>query len=224
MAGTYPSDPKIQEISIRSNTQTYSSVSQNLSVETRTRGVQRWQFELSYPPLTREEAMQVYAFIISQQGTFDSFIFELPEPLNSTNGTQVVTSGQGTPMVTDNRSNISRTMDVGNFNRNQTAALKAGDFFKFDNHEKLYMVTQDLITNNNGEGSLNFTPPLISAVAASTDNVALKTGGTTIIFDKPTVTCSLLTDEFEMPIDEHIHYAINIDMGERVSSRETTNA
>ena len=225
MAGIYPKDPKIQEISIRSNTQTYSSVSQNLSVETRTRGVQRWQFGLSYPALTREEAMQVYAFIIDQQGTFDSFTFELPEPLNSTNGTQTFVSVEGNPMVTDNRTNIGRTIDVGNFNRNQTAALKAGDFFKFSNHEKLYMVTKDLITGSSGGGSLNFTPPLISAVEPADDNtLPLKINGTTIILDNPTVTCSLLTDEFEMPIDENIHYAINIEMGERVSSRETTNA
>ena len=212
--------PKPQDISISSTTQTYTSVSQNLSVESRTRGVQRWQVNLNWPPLNREEAMRVYSFMISQQGTFDSFEIVLPTPLNVTNGVQIDQTGsQGTPMSIDARSTVVRSIAVGNFNPSATGALKAGDFFKFSNHEKLYMVTTDLNTASEGTGTLNFTPPVIASLVGGSDldNNDVYEGGTTIIHTNPKITVSLKTDQFEIPIDENVHYAMSVELGERTT-------
>ena len=220
--------PKPQDISLNSTTQTYSSVSQNLSVETRSRGIQRWQISMNWPPLPREEAMRVYSFFVSQQGTFGSFQIRLPDPINATAGSQINnTTAEGLPMVTDNRTNLSRTMSVGNFNRNRDATnpvMKAGDFFKFSNHEKLYMLTSDLTTNNGGQGVLTFTPPLISRVAAGTGPTsgAIFVDGTTIVHTNPEITVSLKADEFDIPVDENVFYAMSVSLGERVTSTNTT--
>ena len=214
--------PLPQDISLISKTQTYTSVAQNLSVETRTRGIQRWEVSLNWAPLPRDEAMQVYSFFVSQQGSFDSFQVVLPSPVNATAGTQTNIDAEGDPMVVDTRSVLSRSVNVANFNRDATAALKAGDFFKFSNHEKLYMLTRDLVTNGVGRGTINFTPPLISSIApgedADTSTADVFSGGTTIVFDNPEITCSLKREEFEIPINEHIHYSMSVKMGERVTS------
>ena len=256
--------PLPQNISLTSTTQTYTSISQNLSVETRSMGVQRWQLDLSWPPLNREDAMKVYSFFISQQGTFDSFMVKLPAPVGTTNGTQVnrvnlcmlsngttistadqnactfaadaigdgvtgIYSTEGEPMVTDIRTTIARSVDVGNFNPSKTDALKAGDFFKFSNHEKLYMVTRDLEVSSNGTGTIFFTPPLLSSVASGTVGTELNADpdlfldGTTIIYSDADIACSLTNDDFEIPIDEHIHYAMNASLGERVTSTNNPN-
>ena len=221
--------PLPQNISLTSTTQTYTSISQNLSVETRSRGVQRWQLDLSWPPLNREDAMKVYSFFISQQGTFDSFMVKLPAPVSNTNGTQVFVTAEGTPMVTDIRTTIARSVAVGNFNKGKAGALKAGDFFKFSNHEKLYMVTRDLDIEPDGKGTILFTPPLLSSVASGTVGTELNAdpdlflGGTTIIYSDADIVCSLTTDDFEIPIDEHIHYAMNASLGERVTSTDNPN-
>ena len=211
--------PTPRDISIKSLTQTYKSASQNLSIETRSKGIQRWEVALNFPPLNREDAMKVYAFFINQQGTFDQFRLIMPQPLNTHSGSQVNIEIEGTPMVTDNRANLSRTVGVGNFNKGLTDALKAGDFFKFSNHDKVYMVTQDLVTDETtGTGTLSFTPPIISSVTAGTEGANnLISDGTTIEFVDIDWSMSLLEDEFEFPVDEHIHYVFNIKLGERVS-------
>lgn len=214
---TYPTEPKVQNVSIKSVTQTYRSVSQNLNVEKRSRGVQRWEVTLDYPMLSRDEAMDIYSFIIQQQGTFGTFEYNLPTPINTTRGTQTVNSAEGTPMVTDTRARLGRAIQVNNFNRNATAALRAGDYFKFSNHDKIYMVTTNLSTDANGQGTLHFTPPLMDSVAAGNlqmNSTDVFENGTTIEYDNPTWTMGLLTDEFEVPIDEHVHYSISIQLGE----------
>ena len=81
--------PLPTNISLTSSTQTYTSISQSLSVEVRSRGVQRWQLEVSWPPLNREDAMKVYSFFINQQGSFGTFQLKLPAPVGATNGSQV---------------------------------------------------------------------------------------------------------------------------------------
>ena len=214
--------PRPQGISIKSNTQTYKSVSQNLSVETRSRGIQRWEVTLDFPPMTREDAMRVYSFIISQQGSFETFQFRMPSPLNSTNGSQVNnTTVEGTPQVVDTRANIARTIDVANFNRS-TTAMKAGDLFKFASHEKIYMVTQDLNTDDMGTGVLRFTPPLLQKGAAGTSGGGIFSGGDEIIFTDFDMSSSLIEDEFEFPIDENVFYTMSVRFGERVNVTNTT--
>lgn len=224
MAGTYPTTPKFQSMSITSKTQTYASVAQNMSVETRTRGVQRWEVSLQYPPLTREEAMQVYAFIISQQGSFDTFQFAVPDVKNCLSPTTQVddTGVEGTPMTIDQASTIGRNVQVANFNRSKTV-MEAGQFFKFSDHAKVYMVTADLVTDSVGKGLLSFTPPILQQPVAGTDsggNVYIN--GTTIVHTEPAMDASLTTDDFEIPIDENVFYALNVKFGERVAITTTT--
>ena len=216
--------PLPQSVSLTSTTQTYSSVSQNLSVETRSRGIQRWEMSLDWAPLSRERAMQVYSFFIGQQGSFDTFQVVLPSPINATAGSQVDSDVEGPPMVVDSRTTLSRSIIVANFNRSATV-MKAGDFFKFSNHEKLYMVTQDLVTNGAGIGTINFTPPIISSVVTGTDTGTLNVheGGTEIIHTNSHITCSLKTEQFEIPIDENVHYAMSVDMGERTTATNIVN-
>ena len=228
MAGTYPIDPKPQDISIKSTTQTYASVSQNLSVETRTRGIQRWEITLNYPPMNQENAMIVYSFIISQQGSFDSFDFRMPSPLNRTNGTQVDRVPiEGTPQVTDTRANISRQVQVGNFNRDSTV-MKSGDLFKFSDHEKIYMLTADLETNSAGSGLMSFTPPILqppitrgTVPVGNTNNV--NENGVEIIYEDFEMKVSLISDDFDFPIDENVFYKLSVNFGERVNVTSTTS-
>ena len=228
--------PKPQSVSIKSNTQTYTSVSQNLSVETRSRGIQRWEVTLDFPPMNREDAMKVYSFIINQQGSFDTFKFIFPNSFNrdgtvdkrrslsTTAGSQVTDKDQP-PQVVDSRASVSRSIGVGNFNVG-SAVLKAGDLFKFDSHDKIYMVTQDLDTtaNNNGTGTLRFTPPLLQKGASGTDDGNTNDtfiGGDKIIFTDFEMSSSLLEDEFEFPIDENVFYKLSMRFGERVNVTNT---
>ena len=230
MAGTYPTDPKPQSVSIKSNTQTYKSVSQNLSVETRSRGIQRWEISLDYPPMTRNEAMKIYSFIISQQGSFETFQFKLPAPLNQPasiadgtfSGLNSITNGN-IPQVTDSRANVSRSIQVGNLLPDGQGLLRAGDLFKFQSHKKIYMVTEDLNAGSVGTGTLKFTPPLLQKGAAGTlDNANVASGGDQLELVDFDMDASLIEDEFEFPIDENVFYTMSVRFGERVNVTTTT--
>ena len=226
MSGTYPATPKPQSVSIKSNTQTYKSVSQNLSVETRSRGIQRWEITLDYPPMIREDAMKIYSFIISQQGSFETFQFKLPAPLNQpasvADETFTDITNGNTPQVTDTRANVSRTINVGNFLGDGQRLLRAGDLFKFQSHSKIYMMTQDFSAAADGTGVLNFTPPLLQKGAAGTQTNDIYSGGDEIIFTDFDMDASLIEDEFEFPIDENVFYTMSVRFGERVNVTNTT--
>jgi uncharacterized secreted protein with C-terminal beta-propeller domain len=45
------------------------------------------------------------------------------------------------------------------------AVLKAGDFFKFNGHTKVYMCTNDLVSNSSGEATIYFSGKLTVNVA-----------------------------------------------------------
>jgi hypothetical protein len=51
-------------------------------------------------------------------------------------------------------------------NSDQTSAtiLKAGDIVRFENHTKVYMVTQDVASDGSGDATMNIFPNLIEAL------------------------------------------------------------
>ena len=47
----------------------------------------------------------------------------------------------------------------------ETGIIKAGDFFKFSGHSKVYMATADMDADGTSHATLNFAPNLLNAVA-----------------------------------------------------------
>jgi hypothetical protein len=52
-----------------------------------------------------------------------------------------------------------------------TGALKAGDFVKFSNHNKMYQLTEDATIDSSGNLTLSIWPGLYSAITTTTDAV-----------------------------------------------------
>jgi hypothetical protein len=145
----FPQNPKSSSISITSISPTLISLTHSLKRQARRRGGQRWLIDVKYPPLSREEFAPIWAFSIAQQGQFKTFEY-IPEIYNATSGTatgSIIADGT----YTAGDSIISTT--------GLTGTLKAGDFIKFDGHDKVYMITID------GSTTLNIEPALIADVA-----------------------------------------------------------
>lgn len=145
----FPTNPKPSNISISSISPTLVSLTHSLKRQVRRRGGQRWLIDVKYPPLSREEFAPIWAFSIAQQGQFKTFEY-IPEIYGSTSGTAtgsiiadgVYTAGDNTILTTG-----------------LTGTLKAGDFIKFNSHDKVYMLTAD------GSTTLNIEPALVADVA-----------------------------------------------------------
>jgi hypothetical protein len=107
----------------------------------------RWEAEISLPPLTHAEARSVEGFIVGLIGREGTFTF-------------------GNPLHTSTLSNntvSSAAIRAESFTLGSgTAAVSAGTYFELNNY--LYCVTSDKAA---GATTLNFQPPLRSAVTSS---------------------------------------------------------
>ena len=145
----FPINPKPSNISISSISPTLVSLTHSLKRQVRRRGGQRWLIDVDYPPLSRDEFAPIWAFSIAQQGQFKTFDY-IPAIYGSTSGTatgSIIADG----IYTAGDSTIATT--------GLTGTLKAGDFIKFDGHDKVYMMIAD------GSTSLNIEPALIADIA-----------------------------------------------------------
>lgn len=154
MSGTYPTTPSFSSVDFNSVYYNLSSTSVSGRTQVRNIGGQRFEFVASYPPLTKSEFAPVTAFIMAQRGMAETFTIVLPE-LSSK-------SGDATGLVKTSADEAigQTTISIDGL----SGSLKAGDFLKFDNHSKVYMIVSDLT----GSGSLSIQPALRVAVPNDT--------------------------------------------------------
>lgn len=170
---TFPTTPIPTNVSIKSVNQVYTSKFNNLNVEKRSNGAQRWEITLDYPVMNFTNGKSLFAFIMAHRGSLKTFDFSLPAPLNNTSGTHIGTFN----IITGNSTGTSFSiggMAVG-------ATLKAGDMVQFSNHAKVYMITADITADGLGQGTLNVIPPVAvdlvpNTTTAQCNNVVMTAG------------------------------------------------
>ena len=159
MSGTFPTSPSASSVTIKSIEPTLVSVTQNLKRQVRRRGGQRWQLDVEFPPMTRAEFAPIYAFAVKQQGQFETFTYTPPVISTSQGDTSESPVVDGAVSVGANQANID------GLTASQSGIIKAGDFFKFSGHTKVYMATLDMDSASSGDSTLTFAPNLLNAVA-----------------------------------------------------------
>lgn len=166
MSGTFPT-AGFTTMEFKSNTQTRTSQTLSGRVQRAQINSQYFSFKLVSPPLTRAEYMPIMAFIMKQGGKFDSFTV-VPPSISSTRGT-----ASGTTTVADIISSdfstaaTSSTVPITN-DGTSSGTLKTGDLIKFSNHDKVYMLTDDVNLDGSTIVGLPIFPTLRTAVSSST--------------------------------------------------------
>jgi len=159
MSGSFPTSPAASSVNIKSIEPTLVSVTQNLKRQVRRRGGQRWMLEVQFPPMTRSEFAPIYAFAMKQQGQFETFTYIPP----------VISTSQGdtteSPIVDGAVSVGANSATIDGLTASESGIIKAGDFFKFSGHSKVYMATADMDADGTSHATLNFAPNLLNAVA-----------------------------------------------------------
>ena len=106
--------------------------------------------------MTRAAFAPIFGFSIALRGQYTSFTF-VP-PLLGTHQT----AGSGAPLV---KTAISTGRSVAVKGMSAGAILgKVGDFLKFANHTKVYMLTADATADGAGDVTISIEPALYSAV------------------------------------------------------------
>lgn len=122
---------------------------------------QRWVMTCQYPPLKREVAAELKAFLVSLNGPVGTFYagdFLNSSPLGSVSGT-VLVNGAG---------QSGQVLNVDGIGASLTNAFKAGDWIQIGNY--LYMILKNVNSNGSGQASLDIWPALRSSPA---DNAAV---------------------------------------------------
>jgi hypothetical protein len=163
MSGAFPiSNAKFESLGIKSNQNTILSKSQSGKKLARQIDGQRFGFTARIITAKRSDVYgELMAFIIKQRSGKENFTI-IPPEVEDARGT-----ASGTPHGTASAGATSITLGGTG-----TGTLKAGDFIKFANHDKIYMVVAD--QSDISTGSLTIEPPLTTAVSSSNityDNV-----------------------------------------------------
>lgn len=173
MSGTFPTDPAPTEVKILSSSPTFVSVMHSLETQRRSRGGQRWGFELAWDVSRREDIATIVGFLAAQRGSYETFTFS--PPCWYLQGT-----GNGTPLV-DGGSQTGTTINLKGFDPSETV-LRAGDFLQFAGHTKVYMSKSNVISDGTGLAAVLLNTPLVESPAADAA-VSLHTPGSPLGFN-----------------------------------------
>jgi hypothetical protein len=179
MSGTLPVNT-FNKITIKNNTPTATSISISGRRQSKQLAAQYWTLDCEYAALDRSESAQVMAFLNLQKNSLSSFDVVLPQYSRS-NGTikTVYNTVDSTISVSANaaitatsvtiNADVLRPSNFTSAGTTATGALKAGDFVKFTNHNKVYQLTADVTIDSSGTGTLALFPGLYSAVTTTTN-------------------------------------------------------
>jgi hypothetical protein len=127
-------------------------------------GVSYYTWEVKFPNLLPLDAGTVNGFVAQAFGPQFSFEIILPE-LSFTKAPEQTTT---TPRNSASRAIGATSVPLTNCGATKNV-LAAGDFVKFANHSKVYMVTAPCVSDSSGNATLFFSCPLVQAIPLSTD-------------------------------------------------------
>lgn len=161
-----PTDPSFQSVNFKVNTPILRTSSLSGITRRVAQGHQYYSFTINYPTLTAKEAGKVNGFLAARLGGYESFTVVIPEVSYSKaqhpdGVTMTVTTAKAA-------GSTSTTYAVVGSSHHNKEFLVAGDFIKFSNHSKVYMVTEDSNTDGSGNATVKFSGGLVQPITTST--------------------------------------------------------
>ncbi len=194
MSGAFPTSPISNGINIKSNQTTIVSTSINGRRQSRQLQNQRWEMQVSFPPMKRASFAPIFAFITAQRGRKESFTYT-PPIIDDALGTET-----GSVLVNGAHSVGDTTIAMDAFAGDGDGRFKAGDFLKFASHNKVYMVVSD-VTSSSNAATVTIEPPLTTALI----------NNSAVTYDSVPFTVALKNDVQEFQIGQDAFYRYELD-------------
>jgi len=204
MSGTFPT-AGFTAMELQTNTR--SRLTESISGQTQRlkSGAQYWSFKLKSPPLSRSDFNAIYSFIVQQDGQVEAFTV-VPPVISSTTGTAagtvtVADVNTADPLMGTSAGSSSVGVSGG------TGTLKKGDLIKFSNHNKVYMLTEDVDLDGSTVDQVSFYPPLIESVTGGATTITYNSVPFTVFFNNDQISYELLTDglyRYEIDVREEL--------------------
>jgi hypothetical protein len=190
MSGTFPT-AGFTTLDFQSNNNSKITTSMSGRTQRIKTGAQYWSFKLQSPALSRADFFAQYSFVVQQDGQVGSFTI-VPPVIGSTRGT-------ATGTIT-----VNATVAAGQSTCNSaggTGTLKKGDLIKFSNHDKVYMLTEDVNLDSSTVDTLSFYPALTTGIT-NTTTVTYSNVPFTVYFDSDNLS-------YTSNVDGTYRYQIN---------------
>lgn len=160
LAGYYPVTTAPNEVEVRPITPTQTT--QSFSGKTRRTGYggQFYEMKLNYAPMTALQHRPIQGFLAQAYGPQLSFEVILPQVCYSASENPPST----TPSVVGGLSKGAKTVGITNCGANKTV-LVGGDFFKFNDHSKVYQATNTIVSDGSGNATLYFAGSAVQDIA-----------------------------------------------------------
>jgi hypothetical protein len=200
MSGAFPTSPSFRTLNFQNNRPALINQSMSGRRAVRQIGAQYFSFGVSMPPLNQSNAMDIFAFLQKQKGSFETFTIQLPTQNRGADKSNTSVKVVGAHNATDN------TISLDGFTVSTTGVLKAGDLIKFS-HGKVYMVQSDINSDGSGAATVTIEPNLVETLA---DNEA-------VIMNQPSFTVYLPSEEILYATDPTGFYSISFDVREVIS-------
>jgi len=181
MSGALP-NTDFTAINIKSEQKTLMSTTDSGKTFRRQVDGQRFKFTCSYKTQPRLAFQSIMAFIIKQRSSKENFTITFPNYLNAKG------NESGTVLVNNAHTVGDTTITMDGFHADGTHRFRAGDFIKFANHTKVYMVVAD-VTSSSNAATVTIEPPLVSALA----------NDEAVAYDDVPFTVHLVSDLQEFP-------------------------
>lgn len=129
---------------------------------------ERWEADISLPPMNRADAEEWIAFLMSLGGQYGTFL--MGDPIGATPRGSA-SSTPGTPLV-NGASQTGNILAIDGCPTSTVNYLRAGDYIQIGSASstRLYKVLADVDTNSSGEASIDIWPSLRESPA---DNAAV---------------------------------------------------
>jgi hypothetical protein len=163
LALRYPINPSFQTVNFKVTTPAQTSQTLSGKIRRVGLGVSYYSWEMTYNNLLPIDLGTLIGYFSQALG--QQFSFEIVLPKLSYSKIPNQTTDVPTVITTIPIGSISVTLTNCGANRN---VLAAGDFFKFNNHTKVYMCVSPCVANSSGQATLFFSGPSVSAVPNNT--------------------------------------------------------
>lgn len=133
----------------------------NLKQQIHKHAGQRWEADITLPPMKRAQAEVWISFFMKLYGSYGTFTMGDP---NAATPRGTASSAAGTPVV-NGASQTGDTLNIDGLPTSETGYLLAGDYIQLGTgtSAQLYKVLDDVDTNSSGEAALTIWPDLRSS-------------------------------------------------------------
>lgn len=165
---------------------------------------QRWEAQVTLPPMTRAEAESWFAWALKLNGSFGTFLIGDPNG-GTARGSAATTPG--TPVV-NGASQTGNELDIDGLPASATGYLKAGDYIQLGSGSsaELYKVLDDVDSNASGEATVTIWPNLRASPADDA----------TVVVDDAKGVFRLASSTVNFSIDEVATYGLTFAAFEAV--------